>query len=384
MFSRDLTFPHESSFLLFGARGTGKTRLIRERFHGDKVLYLDLLDPQTHEELALRPASLEERLLATPRRYEWVVLDEIQRIPKLLDVVHRLIESQGQKFALTGSSARKLRRGAANLLAGRAFERRLYPLTSPELGERFRLLDALQWGMLPHVYSLSEEGRRDYLRSYTHTYLKEEITAEQVIRKIEPFRRFLHVAGQVSGQVVNMATLARQIGSNIPSVKTYFEILEDTYIGILLEPFDRSIRKRLTQAPKFYLFDTGILRAITNTLTMELRPSTYAFGVAFEHFVIHEIIRRSEYARNDFRFSYIRTPAGVEVDLVVERPGRKLAFIEIKSAEAINEDDVRSLNAISVDVPDAEAFCFSLDPTARKIGNTLCLPWDQGVQTLGI
>ena len=384
MFYRLAQLPADSSFFLFGARGTGKTHLVRQRITGPDVMYLDLLDPELADELLMHPRSLEQRIRGALSPVKWVVIDEIQKAPRLLDVVHHLIETTPLQFALTGSSARKLRRSAANLLAGRAFERRLFPLTAREMGQSFVLRDALEWGTLPRVTALSAEGRRDFLKAYTHTYLKEEITSEQIVRKLDPFRRFLHVAAQMSGQIVNYAKIARETGSNIPSIKTYFQILEDTYIGTMLEAFDRSIRKRQTMSPKFYLFDTGVMRALTNTLTVELRPHTYAFGVAFEHFVMSEIWRRAAYLQKDYQFSYIRTQAGVEIDLVIERPGEKLALIEIKSTDSVMPDGVRSLQQIAQSIPDSEPYCLSLDNVARRIGNVLCLPWEQALATLGL
>lgn len=383
MFYRTIQFPTEGSFFLFGARNTGKTHLIRHRLAGPEVLYLDLLLPELSEELSLHPGGLAQRVAAISG-LKWVIIDEVQKIPKLLDVVHQLIESTSLRFVLTGSSARKLRRGAANLLGGRAFERRLFPLTAREMGDQFDLIEALEWGMLPRVPSLGHEARRDFLKAYTHTYLQEEITVEQIVRKLDPFRRFLRVAGQMSGQIVNFAKVGREIGSNVPSVQTYFQIIEDTYLGTMLDAFDHSVRKRQRKSPKFYLFDTGVMRALNNALTVELRPQTYAFGVAFEHFVLHEIWRLASYQGKDYQFSYLRTQAGVEIDLVVERPGEKHALVEVKSTELVTEDDVRSLARIGVDMPEAEAFCFSLDQVARKIGNVTCLPWWEGIKALGL
>lgn len=186
-------------------------------------------------------------------------------------MAHQQIESGRFRFALTGSSARKLKHGGANLLAGRAHVFHLYPLVARELKERFSLRDALLWGTLPRLYSLgSEEDKRDFLRSYAHTYLQEEITQEQVVRRLDPFRRFLLVAAQMSGQVINFAKVARDVGSSIPTVQSYFQILEDTLVGFFLESFHESIRKRQRGNPKFYFFDMGIQRALSDQLTVDL------------------------------------------------------------------------------------------------------------------
>lgn len=385
MFNRIIRFPPKNSFFLFGARGTGKTLLLKERFKGAAALYIDLLDPDLNQTYSLRPRTLLDQLAALPKKTAWIIIDEIQKVPALLDVVHQQIEASHFKFALSGSSARKLKRGGANLLAGRAFVNHLFPLTSREIGEPFSLTAALAWGTLPHLFALeSAEEKRDFLRTYTHTYLQEEITAEQVVRRLDPFRRFLFVAAQMSGQIVNFSKIAREVGASTPTVQTYFQILEDTLVGLLLEPFHESIRKRQLGNPKFYFFDTGVQRALNNTLTVELKPQTHAFGVAFEHFVINEINRLQSYAKKDYRFSYFCTKDDVEIDLIIERPGLKRALVEIKSTERTTEEDVRALQSLGKDIARSEAFCLSLDRTAKKIGGIWCLPWQKGLEEIGL
>jgi predicted AAA+ superfamily ATPase len=313
------------------------------------------------------------------------VIDEIQKAPKLLDLVHQQIESSRFKFALTGSSARKLRHGTANLLAGRAFVYHLFPLTAGEIGDQFSLQAALSWGTLPRAVTLgSDHNRRDFLRAYTHTYLQEEITQEQIVRRLDPFRRFLVAAAQMSGQIVNFSKIGREVGASTVTVQSYFQILEDTLIGNLIEPFHESVRKRQRGNPKFYFFDTGIQRALNNTLQVELAPQTYGYGAAFEHFVVNEINRLQSYARKDYRLSYLRTKDGVEIDLVIERPGLRRALVEIKSTERVTEEEIRSLTRLGKDVENSEAFCLSRDPTPKKIGAVSCLPWQQGLIEIGL
>jgi predicted AAA+ superfamily ATPase len=385
MFNRSINLPKNNSFFLFGARGTGKTYLLKERFHEIPALYIDLLDPDQNETFNLRPRALVEQLGALKTGTEWVIIDEIQKAPKLLDIVHQQIETSRFKFALTGSSARKLRHGSANLLAGRAFVLYLFPLTAREIGEQFSLQTALAWGTLPRVVTLeSNDERRDFLRTYTHAYLQEEITQEQIVRRLDPFRRFLVVASQMSGQIVNFSKIGREVGASTLTVQNYFQILEDTLIGSLIEPFHESVRKRQRGNPKFYLFDTGVQRSLNNTLQVELLPQTYAFGVAFEHFVVNEINRLQSYGKKDYRLSYLRTKDGVEIDLVIERPGLKRALVEIKSTERVAEEDVRSLTQLGKDVPNSEAFCLSRDSTAKKIGAVSCFPWQQGLVEIGL
>ncbi len=385
MFNRNIKIPKNNSFFLFGARGTGKTYLLKEFFKDKPAHYIDLLDPDIQQTLFLRPAALSDQILGLPPSTRWIIIDEIQKIPALLDIVHQQIERGHFLFALTGSSARKLKRGGANLLAGRAFIRHLFPLTAQEIGESFSLPMALRWGTLPKLFSLQEDSdKRDYLRSYTHAYLQEEITQEQVLRKLDPFRRFLFEAAQTSGQIVNFSKIARDIAASVPTVQNYFQILEDTLIGILLDPFHESIRKRQRENPKFYFFDTGVQRALSNTLTVDLLPQTYAFGNAFEHFIVNEIHRLQAYNEKDFTLSYLRTKDGIEIDLVIERPGLPRALVEIKSTQRIGPDDIRSLKRIASDISHSTPYCFSLDPTPQIIDNVVCLPWQKGLQEIGL
>ena len=385
MFNRLIDLPKNNSFFLFGARGTGKTYLLKERFKELPALYIDLLDPDQNETFNLRPRTLAEQLAALTAGTEWVIIDEIQKAPKLLDIVHQQIESSRLKFALTGSSARKLKHGGANLLAGRAFVFRLFPLTAREIGEPFSLQTALAWGTLPRVMTLeNSEDKRDFLRTYAHTYLQEEITQEQIVRRLDPFRRFLFVAAQMSGQIINFSKIAREAGASTPAVQSYFQILEDTLIAFFLEPFHESVRKRQRGNPKFYFFDTGLQRALNNTLRVELAPHTYAFGVAFEHFIVNEINRLQSYAKKDYRLSYLRTKDGVEIDLIIERPGLKRALVEIKSTERATEDDVRSLERLGKDIPNSEALCFTCDPIPKKIGRVSCFHWQRGLTEIGL
>jgi predicted AAA+ superfamily ATPase len=261
----------------------------------------------------------------------------------------------------------------------------LFPLTTREIGEQFSLETALAWGTLPRVATLSSnEDKRDFLRTYTYTYLQEEITQEQIVRRLDPFRRFLNVAAQMSGQIVNFSKIAREVGASTPTVQTYFQILEDTLIGTIIEPFHESVRKRQRGNPKFYLFDTGVQRALSNTLQVELAPQTYAYGTTFEHFVVNEIVRLQAYAKKDYRLSYLRTKDGVEIDLVIERPGLKRALVEIKSTERVSDDDVRSLLNLGKDVRHSEAFCLSRDPNPKKIASVSCFPWQQGLVEIGL
>jgi predicted AAA+ superfamily ATPase len=390
MIRRSLEIPSQSSLFLFGARGTGKTTLLQSVCPESETRYVDLLDV-AEEQRYLRDPELLSRLVdALPPSITTVVIDEVQKIPKLLDVVHRKIEESKRagrslRFILTGSSARKLRRGAANLLAGRADVYALFPLTAEELGESFSLEDALAFGTLPSLLDRDTTASKNrYLEAYARTYLKEEIWNEHLVRKLDPFAQFLEIAAQMNGRVLNFASIGRDAGVDTKTVQSYFQILEDTLLGFFLPPYHASERKRETTNPKFYFFDTGVKRALERMLTVPVLPRTYAYGEAFEHWVILEIMRRNEYLKKDFKLSYIRTHSGAEVDLVLERPGRGPALVEIKSADRVGASMTKHLEKFRADIPRAEAYLLSLDPVPQKIGNVTCLPWAEGLAAVGL
>ncbi|MCU0822092.1 MAG: ATP-binding protein [Spirochaetes bacterium] len=385
MFHRILKPSNNNSYFLFGARGTGKTTLLHSLFKSGNELFIDLLDAAEADNFLRNPSELTARVAALPDKNLWIIIDEIQKVPALLDIVHKLIESSGYKFILTGSSARKLKRGESNLLAGRAFVYNLFPLTCTELGKEFDLQHALQWGTLPGIFQYSDpEDKAQYLRAYSLTYLKEEIVSEQIIRKLQPFRQFLEVAAQTNGKIINYAKIAEDVGVDTKTVQSYYSILEETLVGILLAPYSKSVRKRQRSNPKFYFFDPGVKRALDRTLGIDLKEGTYAYGNAFEHFIILEIFRLSSYKNNDWTFSYLCTKDNVEIDLVIDRPGLPAALIEIKSASNITERDAAALDRLSRDIPDSEAFCFSRDPNEKKIGAVRCIDWKSGLAALGL
>ena len=411
MFARGCKLPKTNSFFLFGARGTGKTSLLRAQINSESVLGLDLLDRKVEDRYALTPDLLYDECKAKSKTqanstakfstgtispesgkkiksFDWVVIDEIQKNPRLLDTVHRIIESNEftpPKFALTGSSARKLRHGGANLLAGRAFVRNLFPLTHRELGEDFEINRVLAYGSLPKIFSCNDDSEcEDFLTSYGLTYLNEEVWAEHLIQDLDPFRKFLEIAAQFNGKVVNFAHIARDVGVHEKTVKKYFQILEDTLLGFFLEPYHRSLRKRQISSPKFYLFDTGVKRALERTLRQDLVPSTSAFGAAFEHLVIAEAIRLNEYNQRDFKFSYFLSKDHGEIDLVIDRPGMPTALVEIKSSQRTDEHNTRYLRSLAPSLEQSESFCLSLDPHERVRDDVNYLPWQKGLAELGL
>jgi uncharacterized protein len=385
MLKRLAKFTKSNSFFLFGARGTGKTHLLKEIYSNADNWYIDLLNPDLARKYLLSPNILIKELDGRKIKPEWIIIDEVQKVPILLDLVHQLIESRNQKFILSGSSARKLKRGGANLLAGRAFMYNLFPLSSREIGDSFEVNDALRWGTLPKIYNLEEnEDKMEYLRAYANTYVREEILQEQIIRNLAPFQRFLQVAAQMDCRIINFANIARDTGTTIPTVQSYYQILEDTLLGFSLPAFNESIRKRQKSSPKFYFFDAGVKRALAEELNVEVRPQTSQYGYAFEQLVINEINRLQNYLRKDFRLSYLLTEAEVEIDLIIERPGEKRVAIEIKSTTEIREQDVKSLITLGKDIPNCELFCFSQDPISKLIDGIRCVHWLEGLKEIGL
>ena len=377
-----------NSLFMFGARGVGKTSLIRRHLSSQRVWTIDLLDNEQEDRYARNPDQLYHQIAARHDELDWVFIDEIQKVPSLLNVVHRTLESQDfrpPKFALTGSSARKLKRGSANLLAGRAFTYNLFPLTHLELKSDFNLDEALNWGTLPKIFNCSnDQEKSEFLRAYGLTYLKEEIWNEHLIEELEPFRLFLEVVAQTNGTIVNYAKIARDVDIDEKTVKRYFEILEETLVGFHLNAFSRSIRKRQSRSPKFYLFDTGVTRALARFLGQYIVPMSQPYGNAFEQFIISECIRLNDYLRKDFRFSYFRTKEGAEIDLIVDRPSAPLALIEIKSSTNPSITEVNHLLRLKAEFEPCEAFCFSNDTTPRLEHGVLFLHWQEGLKKIGL
>jgi predicted AAA+ superfamily ATPase len=380
MFHRLRTFSKKRSFFLFGPRGTGKSTLLKKRFSPSEAFWLDLLDSNVEDRFLHNPSELYAIVKALPDEIKYVVIDEIQKVPKLLDEVHRLIEETNKIFILTGSSARRLKREGANLLAGRAFVYYLHSLSCFELGKEFNLEKALNWGTLPRIFSLDDDEKGEFLRSYADTYLKEEIWNEQVVRKLQPFRRFLEVAAQSNGKIVNYANIARDVGVDDKTIKEYFSILEDTMMGFFLEPFHNSFRKRLVGKPKFYFFDLGVVRSLSRKLSVPLAQRTAAYGEAFEHFILLEIMRLCNYFQPDYRLSFICTVSGVEIDLIVERPNQPLLCIEIKSTDLIDETSIRSFSRFTQEIPDCEAIVISQDRFMKAFDHVHCYPWRQAME----
>jgi uncharacterized protein len=332
--------PPRQSFFLFGPRGTGKSTWVKQRFPG--CTRLDLLDETLYQELLARPAGFADRLRALPAR-SWVCVDEIQRLPNLLNEVHRLIEDRALRFVLLGSSARKLRRAGVNLLAGRALTEHLYPFLPQELERRFVLGDALRIGTLPVV--LASTDPEATLRAYVQSYLKEEIQAEAVVRNLPGFARFLPVAALFHGQVVNISGLARDAGVSRTTVDDYLSVLEDTLLAWRLPGFEARLRARERKHPKLYWADPGIVRAAKQ----QLGPvAVEEKGALFEGFVAMLLKATDDYRGLYDQLSYWAPTEGpqAEVDFLLRR-GKRFIAIEVKSSAQLRTEDTRGLEAIA-------------------------------------
>lgn len=381
MIQRNCKLSNKHSFFLFGPRGTGKTTLLQSLFAEKESLIIDLLDNEIMDQFLIDSKRFEAMITEPQNLKKRVIVDEVQKFPKLLDVVQKHIQKHKRQFILTGSSSRRLKQQGSNLLAGRAWVYHLYPFTSFELRQDFDLKKALECGTLPDAFlPETKEEVREYLNAYVGTYLQKEIQQEQWVKNLEPFRRFLAIAAQMNGKIINKSNMARDIGVHDTTIANYFQILEDTLLGFLLPAFDTSLRKAQKQAPKFYFIDPGIKRALDRTLTIELLPQTTAWGDAFEHWVILEIIKNANYQRLDWDFSYIRTQNDVEIDLIVNRPGSKKLLIEIKSKEKVLEQDAKSLESLGKDIPHSEKYLLSCDPLEQKFGSTRALHWQKALK----
>lgn len=302
------------SFFLFGARGTGKSTWLRQQFAPSDAVTLDLLDTSLQLELTAAPNRLEALIGAQPNR-SWVVLDEVQKIPLLLDEVHRLIEERGWRFALCGSSARKLRRGGADLLAGRASTLQMEGFCCPELGAHFDVEQVLEWGALPVVWQ-APDARAEVLSAYWDTYLREEIRAESVVRNYPPFVRFLAIAGQLNGQVLNLQNVAREAAVSRSAVEGYFSILQDTLLAQFLLAYRPGLKVRETAHPKFYWNDNGVARAAAGLLRDPLESAWKGF--ALEALIFHELRVFNQVSGKHRPLFFYRTAAGVEIDFLIE------------------------------------------------------------------
>ena len=367
MIKRLINIPPHQSFFLFGARQTGKTTLVSELFRGrgERVRFISLAEEDKYFTYLKDPSQLRRELeLALQKNtLDEVCIDEIQRVPALLNEVQSLIDRFSCRFILTGSSARKLKRGGANLLGGRALIRELFPLTAVELGADFDIEKALRFGTLPRVCQAeSDDVRRDLLDAYARLYLREEIQAEGLVRNLPAFSRFLDVAAQHSGELLNYAAIGNDVGLPGRTTQSYFELLEETLIAIRLPPFERSVRRRLRKHDKIYFFDTGVLNALQQTISSASAPLLR--GRLFEHLIILETRRLLSYTRAEVTACFWRTKDHDEVDLVLTRSGDPIMACEIKSSRHITPVALRGLRSFASEHPHVE--CIVVAPIDRS------------------
>lgn len=349
---------------LWGPRKTGKTTLLHQKFPDAK--YYDLLNSDLKTRLLLTPAILRQETLA--QKPALVIVDEVQKVPALLDEVHWCLENTTTRFILCGSSARKLKRGAANLLGGRAWRFELFPLTTKELPD-LNITRILNHGMIPRHYL--EHKPEKSLHSYVVDYLNEEIQAEALVRNVPPFARFLEVAAQTNGELINYANVARDCGVSPKTVREYYQILEDTLLGHPLLPWRKRKKRRLIETAKFYLFDVGIVRALKGLQVIQ--PKTEEFGRAFEHFLIEEIRAYLSYREKYLPMSFWRTSTGFEVDLIV---GDFDLAVEFKATENVKMEHLRGLKALMEENTVKKSILVSLEKEPRQIDNILSLSWE--------
>lgn len=342
MYARILHPPRRKSFFLFGPRGTGKSTWVQSAFKGS--VYLDLLESELYTLLLAAPQRLET--LIPPAYKGWIVIDEIQRVPELLNEVHRLIENRGLLFVLTGSSARKLRRKGTNLLAGRALTLRMHPLTAVELRRDFNLEHSLRWGQMPMTFS--DPDPKAYLNSFVQTYLREEVQQEGLTRNLPAFARFLEVASFSQAAPLNISGVARECDINRKLAEEYFHILEDLLLAVRVPAFRKRARRRLTAHPKFFLFDAGVFRAIRPKGVLD-RPEEID-GAALETLVFQELRAINDQFDLGYDLYYWRTANQLEVDFILYGE-RGLIAIEIKRTATLRKRDLSGLRAFCLDYP---------------------------------
>jgi predicted AAA+ superfamily ATPase len=361
------TLIEKKSHFLFGPRQTGKTSLIRHTLKGVKIY--DLLDTSIYLALSQNPGRIGQELSPKDRA---VVIDEIQRLPELLNEVHRLIEERGIRFLLTGSSGRKLRRGGVNLLGGRARTKYLHPFTSMELGDEFNLKHATERGLLPSIY-FSDDPRAD-LEAYAGSYLQQEIVAEGTVRNLPAFSRFLRVAALCNSQIVNFTNVSNDAQVARTTVYEYFEILKDTLLLYELPAWRKSRKRKPLASSKYYFFDVGVVSALQGR---RFRAGTPEFGEALETYLMHELISYRDYVSGE-PLSYWRSTSGYEVDFII---GDHTA-VEVKAKENVAVTDLKALRALAEEKKLKHYLCVSLEPRKRRIENITVLGYKDFLETL--
>ncbi len=367
MYKRILTLDKagRETLFLWGPRQTGKSTLLEQLFPTSP--YYDLLLSDVVTRLQVRPSLLREELLAKKPPLKPVIIDEIQKVPALLDEIQWLITKKNIRFILCGSSARKMKRTGVNLLGGRALRYQLFPLVSAEIPD-FDLIRAINHGLVPRHYLADEP--QELIESYLADYLQHEIAAESLVRNLPSFHRFLEVAAFSNGEIPVFSNIASDCGVSPPTVKEYFEILQDTLIGSFCPAYIRRPKRRLVESPKFYYFDVGIANFLLKR--GNIRPGSESFGKAFEHFIYQELLSHSHYSRKKYPICYWRTSSQIELDFVLNDAAIAL---EIKGVPLVQPKHLKGLTAFCEDYKTKKAIVVSLDPKPRKMGRIDILPW---------
>ena len=371
----EVDLPQRQSAFLWGARKTGKSTYLHHRFPDS--LSFDLLDSDLVIDLLRRPALLRERLLAQPGHLlsKPVIIDEVQKVPELLDEVHWLIENRGLRFILCGSSARKLKRGRANLLGGRAWRYEMFPFVTAELGS-VDLLRALNRGMIPSHYL--SDGYRKSLDAYVRDYLSEEVFAEGLTRNVAAFARFFEAVGYSHGQLTNYTNIARDCGVDAKTVREYYQILSDTLLGRMVPPYrKRQDRRVLSRTPKFYLFDVGVAGALVKRRIVE--PRGEQFGHALEHFILMELAAHASYSELQYDIHFWRTRSGLEVDFIL---GAGEVAVEVKGSSQVRDRELRPLRAFAQEHRPRATWVVSMEPVERDVGGIRIVPWESFLSRL--
>lgn len=364
----NIELPPRQSAFLWGARKTGKSTYLKKNFPDSLVF--DFLKSDLFLEFSKNPSLLREQLLARSEAMigHPVILDEVQKVPQILDEVHWLIENKGFQFILCGSSARKLKRGQANLLGGRAWRYEMFPLTTVEIGG-VDLLRALNQGLIPAHYL--QHNYKKSLKAYVRDYLKEEVFNEGLTRNIPAFSRFFDAMGYSHGELTNFSNIARECGVSSKTVKEYYQILVDTLLGTMVEPFKkRKNRQTISKASKFYLFDVGVAGAITHREIREERGEL--FDKAFEHFILMQMVAHSSYSEMEYEINFWRTKSGMEVDFIL---GKGEIAVEIKGSSRVDNRDLKPLSAFMEEYSPRKGFVVCNEKAKRVHGNVIVIPW---------
>ena len=368
--------PSSSSFFLFGPRGTGKSTWLKE--HYPDALLINLLNDSEFRKMMTNPDSLQD-VVAGRQDTKTIIIDEIQKVPELLGVVHKLIEeNKSLRFILTGSSSRKLKRSGVDLLGGRAAVKKMYPFTAAELGDKFQMGNALEYGLIPLIYQA--DNKEEALEGYVSLYLKEEVHAEGLVRNIAGFARFLEIMSFSNGQIVNYSEIARECQVKRHLVENYTDILEDLLIAYRISPFLKRAKRILIKSSKFYFFDAGVF----NTLRPKgiLDSAAESGGSALEGIVLHHLLAWIEYGKTRGAVYFWRTKSGNEVDFVVYG-SRDFFGVEVKHTKSIRKKDLHGLKAFREDYPEAMTVLLYLGDRQLKIDGIYCVPCESFLAALG-